>query len=86
MKEDRIYLANLETLLEVVQSLDNNLNCVYIFGHNPGFSTLASYLTDDWIEMKTCCVAVLEADVDSWHEWIKGIGFLKEFISPKIIK
>ena len=83
---EQIYLAGLEILLQIINSIDDQFDCVYIFGHNPGFSNLASYLTDNWIEMKTCCVASLESDVDSWKHWSKGLAILKTHISPRNLK
>ncbi len=84
-KEDPLYLATLEDLIKQIQNLDNKCNVVYIFGHNPGVSSLVSYFTNEWIEMKTCCAAILEAEVDDWKAWIKGIALLKNYISPKNI-
>lgn len=85
-QNEQIYLADLESLLQIINSIDDQYNCVYIFGHNPGFSNLSSYLTDNWIEMKTCCVALLETDVNSWTHCARGTSLLKTYISPKNIK
>ncbi len=82
---ENIYLANKESLLEIINSIDDQHNCAYIVGHNPGFSNLASYLIDDWIEMKTCCVAILVSNVKSWKHWSKGNAILEKYLSPKII-
>ena len=85
IKNEKIYLASKESLLQIINSIDDHNNCAYIFGHNPGFSNLASYLTDDWIDMKTCCVAILMSNVDSWGHWSKGIANLEKYLSPKNI-
>ena len=85
IENENIYLASKETILQIINKIDDQFNCAYIFGHNPGFSNLASYLTDDWIEMKTCCVAVLNFEVNSWKHISKGTAILEKYISPKSI-
>tara|TARA_B100000401_G_C52732104_1_gene684090 strand:+ start:73 stop:558 length:486 start_codon:yes stop_codon:yes gene_type:complete len=84
-QQKKLYHAPLDKLLETIQTADNKHNTLYIVGHNPGLSSLVSYLSEDWIELKTCCVAILQADVDSWSNWIKGVATLKQYISPKTI-
>lgn len=81
--EDSIYEAPVEALIKVVWSLPDELNTVYLVGHNPGVSALASYFTNDWLDFKTANAAILEADVDSWQMWVKDTARLVEFITPK---
>jgi phosphohistidine phosphatase len=85
IENEKIYLANKESILQIINTIDDQYNCAYIFGHNPGFSNLASYLTDDWIEMKTCCVAILNSNVNSWSHLSKGNALLERYVSPKNI-
>ena len=80
-----LYLAPLNELIETIQAVNDDVNTLYLVGHNPGLTSLVSYLTDDWMELKTCCVAILEADVESWSNWVQGIASIKEYISPKNI-
>ena len=84
-EKKNLYLAPLNELIETIQCVDNKVNTLYLVGHNPGLTSLVSHLTNDWMELKTCCVAILEADIDSWSHWVKGIASIKEYISPKSI-
>ena len=40
-----IYHAYITDLLKIVQSIDDKHNTVCLFGHNPGFTDLANFLT-----------------------------------------
>ncbi|MFN6944087.1 MAG: SixA phosphatase family protein [Cytophagaceae bacterium] len=84
MEED-VYEASLRTLLSVVTSLDDNFNEVLIFGHNPGFTYFAEYLTKDEINnIPTCGAISIELEVGSWKEVSGGLGKTNWFIYPKL--
>jgi phosphohistidine phosphatase len=54
-----------------------------MFGHNPGFTQLACYLSgDNYIEMPTCGVIVLNFKVEEWCRVDHQKGELLEFIKP----
>jgi phosphohistidine phosphatase len=75
--EPNIYEASLSKLLHVVNNLDNHLCIVALFGHNPGLSMLADYLTDaDIIDIPTCGMAMIEFEVDAWKMISGGTGNL----------
>ena len=80
-----LYVAPLDQLIKTIHTTNNEIKTLCLVGHNPGLSSLVSYLTDDWMELKTCCVAIVQADLDSWENWIKGTATLKQYISPKTI-
>lgn len=84
-QQKKIYLAPLNDLIATVQQINDDYNNVYIIGHNPGLTSLVSHFTNDWMELKTCCVAILEAHVASWQHWTKDIAHLSNHISPKAI-
>ncbi|MBL7943848.1 MAG: histidine phosphatase family protein [Flavobacteriales bacterium] len=66
VENNRIYEADPDTLLSIVQALDDRHDQVALFGHNPGFSQLASYLCSQQIEMVTCCVVHIALETDTW--------------------
>jgi phosphohistidine phosphatase len=73
--EPTIYEANLKTLLSVVNNLPNEANEVMIFGHNPGFSMLASYLTNqNFADLPTASCLAIEFKYLDWNEISKGSG------------
>lgn len=64
--EDRLYAASVETLLAVIQALDDSLDCVVLVGHNPEMTGLARHFADDIDHMPTCAVAEFGFDVAAW--------------------
>ena len=64
--DDRLYPGGADALLEVIHKLDDELNCVMLFGHNPGFAELAHRLSSEITEMPTCAVAEFTFDATSW--------------------
>ena len=82
--EERIYEADVRTLLAVVQSIPDSSNTAIMVGHNPGFENLMSYLTGDNRHMATCALAKMEFDVASWGEVSEEeTGRLEMFVTPK---
>ena len=43
--DDRLYGAGLFDLLEIVQGLDDSVDCALLLGHNPGLSELVDYFS-----------------------------------------
>ena len=81
---DEIYEASLRTMLGIINGFDNKVNQIMMFGHNPGMTYLAEYLTTENIgDIPTCGVVAIEFDNDNWAEVSGGTGTLKFFIYPK---
>lgn len=80
-----LYHPSVTDVLNEISKVSDDLNTLYIFGHNPGFSDLISYLSGEPTELKTCCVGVLELQVDSWSELSRETCILRAYISPKDI-
>jgi phosphohistidine phosphatase len=66
--ENRLYATNADDLLAVVRGLDNGLDRVMLFGHNPEFAVLAHRLSSEIIDMPTCAVAEFTFDTKSWSD------------------
>ncbi len=82
-----LYLANLETLLEVLRGIPDGDNSVMIVGHNPGLDLLVTYLSQSPIMltesgklMTTACLAHFKLP-DNWQD-LKGKGELVQIIRP----
>jgi len=66
-----LYLADTREIMTVIKSTDNSRNSLMIFGHNPGFTELANYLSSLNIEnVPTCGLVRLKFKTESWN----GIG------------
>lgn len=63
-----IYEADLKSLLNVVSQFDKKDDTIAMFGHNPGFTDFANYLSDVNIyNMPTCSIVILEFPFDEWN-------------------
>lgn len=70
---------------QFVQSLDNSLNTVAIFGHNYAFTSLANTWGDQYIEnLPTAGLVHITFAVDDWSK-ISG-GTTKQMVFPKHLK
>jgi len=81
--DERIYEADVRTLLEVVSSIPGKAQTAILVGHNPGFENLMAYLTGDDRHMPTCALARIA--LKSWSEASEGSGKLESFVTPKDI-
>ncbi|HEX2270144.1 MAG TPA: histidine phosphatase family protein [Pyrinomonadaceae bacterium] len=81
--DERIYEADVRTLLEVVESIPDKTTTAMLVGHNPGFENLLSYLTGDDRHMPTAALAKIEFEVESWSAVSEGSGRLESFVTPK---
>ena len=83
-RNEEIYEASLNTLIDLVTNLDDNLNRVMLVGHNPGFTVLSNYLSNAEIDnMPTCAVVQIQFDMNSWKSITERSGKLLDFDYPK---
>jgi phosphohistidine phosphatase len=70
---ERLYLAPPQTMLEEAMAAASDVQSLLVIGHNPGIEMLATRLSDEPCEMRTCTLVVLEAQ-PSWPEdwWDSG--------------
>ena len=67
-KEDALYLASLDTILDVIVAQDNGFNNLMLFGHNPGFTDMANFLVPGLTNnLPTAGVVSVEIDQDDWN-------------------
>lgn len=71
--DERLYASSPEGLLAVICALDDKLDRVMLFGHNPEFADLAHRLSSEIIDMPTCAVAEFRFDAKAWVD-VGGIG------------
>jgi len=66
-REDGLYLASLDNLLDVVATQDNGFNNLMLFGHNPGLTDLVNYLVPGLTNnLPTAGVVSVNLDCDNW--------------------
>lgn len=66
---DRLYLAPPQVILEEAIAHAAGAKSLLVIGHNPGIEMLATRLSDQPCEMRTCTIVILEAE-NAWpSEW-----------------
>jgi phosphohistidine phosphatase len=64
-----IYHAPMQNYLEAIHNLDNEVDAIAMFGHNPGITDIASSISDHEFEnVATCGIVALQFDVENWNE------------------
>jgi hypothetical protein len=58
--DENAYAASVGGLLDIIRSLDDELDTVVLVGHNPGLEGLAETLIGDWVHLPTSALAVIE--------------------------
>ncbi len=81
---ESVYMAGVPSLLNTIQGIDDSHSRVMFFGHNPGLTELAVYLSNYHVDnIPTCGIFCTDFDVDSWKEVSKGTGSFAFFDYPK---
>lgn len=80
---DDIYESSVRIMFSLITNLDENLQRVYIVGHNPILTYLAEYVTGSIIEeLEPCGVLWLTTEQEKWSEIAAGTMTLQEYMSP----
>jgi phosphohistidine phosphatase len=67
--QKRIYEASTETLLNIIQSLEDSNDSAMVVGHNPSMTWLASQLANTHIQnLPTCSIVTIQLDSNHWKE------------------
>lgn len=64
--EKSIYEAYFKDILQIINEVDDSVDMLLVFGHNPGLSDLTNYICDSYIDLKTAQVACIELE-DNLH-------------------
>lgn len=67
--EPQLYLAEIQDIHDALSSLDDRLESVYLFGHNPGLTNFVNHCIDHIIDnVPTTGVACLKFDSKTWKD------------------
>jgi phosphohistidine phosphatase len=84
IREESLYMAGINDFISIIENIEDSVNSVMLFGHNPGISDFANYVTGSDIEnMSTAGTARIDFNINSWKHCRKTKGELRFFISPK---
>ena len=81
----KLYHAPEDTYFEEVQLIDESIDSVMLFGHNPGITYLANSVSEKYIDnVPTCGVLAIESSAKTWSEFDPMNSKLINFIYPKM--
>jgi phosphohistidine phosphatase len=74
-----LYHAPAREFYEVIKTLDDKLETIAIFAHNPGISYFVNELVNDTRidNMPTCAIFAVQVSIDQWKDFTKA---KKEFL------
>jgi len=82
--KEELYEASINTLLKVLQKLDEKNNSSMIFGHNPELTLLNNHISNHYIDnIPTCGIVALQLD-KKWSELDKDKCKFLFFEFPKL--
>lgn len=82
--DERLYLADPETILQVLRRTDKKHETLLVFGHNPGYTQLANLFSEEFIDnVPTCGTFEVQGEVDNWSDFGQETAKLVRFQYPK---
>lgn len=85
--QEKIYFSGIQQVLELINHVDDDINTLIIFGHNPTFTDLANSFTGNKIDnMPTTGVVHIQAETNLWSEFNKSAIVNWDFDYPKKTK
>lgn len=83
-REDGLYLASLDNWLDVIAAQDNGFNSIMAFGHNPGLTDFANFLSPGLTHnVPTAGVVCVNIDRDDWMLYERPATELVVYDYPK---
>ncbi len=83
-KKKEIYEAYPEELHNLILTFPDDWNAVFMFGHNPGFTSLANRYASEYIpNVPTCGIVCLESEAKSWLKFNPSNTRMTAFYYPK---
>lgn len=92
--DDRLYHASATMMLDILRHLSPDTRHVMLLGHNPGLHALALDLFGSGEpgavaaicqKFPTAALAVITFDIDDWARLAVGEGYLRLFVTPKML-
>lgn len=79
-----LYLSGVDGILNVIYGIDDKINSLMIFGHNPGFTEVSNYLSTMSIDnVPTTGVVNLIFDTENWVSISRDILVNESFDFPR---
>lgn len=85
-EEMEIYNSSENYFRNNLHNFDDRHSIVLVFGHNPDFTSLATFYSGErFTNIPTCGIACIDFEIDSWKDVNKENGKLRFFDYPKNI-
>lgn len=79
----KLYSATTGDLLEIVNSIEESIKTVFVFGHNPELTSFSNYLSGKYIDnIPTCGIVKLYFKI-TWNELSRNSCSIDFFEYPK---
>ena len=86
-REEDLYLASLDDLLDVVMAQDTGFNSVMVVGHNPGLTDFANFLSPGLTNnVPTAGVVAVQFERDDWNLYERPKTELLYYDFPKNVQ
>lgn len=81
---ESIYEASTYQLLQLIGNVENSIETLMIFGHNPSFTSLINQLQEESLyNLPTCGVFAIELPIENWSDITKTKGKKAFSLFPK---
>ncbi len=81
----KLYHAYPPVFYEVISKLEEGIDTVAVFAHNPGITMFVNELSSTKIDdMPTCAIFAITAEIDSWKDFEEGKKQFWFFDYPKL--
>jgi phosphohistidine phosphatase len=78
-----LYLGDVDDICEALFALDDDVASAAVVGHNPGWEDATRWFSGVSVRMKTCNVALLVGEGDSWSDAVEQHKWeLEELLRP----
>ncbi|MCK4793184.1 MAG: histidine phosphatase family protein [Desulfobacteraceae bacterium] len=81
---ETIYLSGKDEIIHVIRDINDAVKKAMVIGHNPAFTDLANYISDQRISnIPTCGVLCMDFNISSWEKMGERCGKVTFFEFPK---
>ena len=81
---DNLYHASPNAVLNEISNVENDVETILLFGHNPTMTFLANKYSSTFVDnVPTCGILMVDFSIDNWSEVGDAQGVLSAFYYPK---
>jgi phosphohistidine phosphatase len=84
MKSNLYYKSGLSSFAEIIESVDNKIDSIILFGHNPSFTEVPDKLSRDGCDfLPKSGIVCISFKSDTWKGIVHDKGKLEYFLKPE---